>query len=499
MRPLRLGPNDLLEYEAHYGVLICRECQYAIQKSALQSHLLRHKIYREQRRELLVSIARLHLFEPDDVPISEHGVPAVSALPIIYGYRCLADGCGNLYASSKRMRRHRSEAHGLDENDVFFNFARPAKLQTFFRGTKIRYFEVTSARQGVVEQTSLFRDNAGGLDAESARDRMHAEKEPDVQMLDEPLLPSGTATPPEALSQASPVNIDMEIMAYFHNYTTVTSLILPSVESVRPASDYWQADIVLLALRTRWLLCGLLTVSAIHLAILTKDADVERGHREQSIRLFSGFRVGWKNADKVDEETAVAGERVWRILRCSRDYVVPHYVCRAGAFTEDGMRGQDLCYRWPDRTANATDSSGMSAASGMTLSVALEWLDTLPTRMTGAFGRPDSTGDVLVILAATYALRECCSTSFASTDAQVTLREMETWWNKVPDRFHSLISHHSPAALVVVAHWAAILIRRAERCGCWFLRDSTEAVLGYVEGRLPKGDHAVRDLIEGLR
>lgn len=37
LSPMRvtLGSNDLLEYNPDYGVLICRDCEYAIQKSAV--------------------------------------------------------------------------------------------------------------------------------------------------------------------------------------------------------------------------------------------------------------------------------------------------------------------------------------------------------------------------------------------------------------------------------------------------------------------------------
>lgn len=61
MIPLRLGPKELLEYDATYGVIICREYQYAIQQSALQSHLLQHKIFRSERTTLLASIAQLDI------------------------------------------------------------------------------------------------------------------------------------------------------------------------------------------------------------------------------------------------------------------------------------------------------------------------------------------------------------------------------------------------------------------------------------------------------
>ena len=136
--------HDLLKYDAKHSVLICQKCKYAIQKSALESHLLRHKIYRGERRRLLSSIARLEIFEPDEVQLPPVGSSPVDTLPIISGYRCTATNCENLCASSKRMKLHWSEKHGL--SDPPETSARSVNLQTFFRGTKLRYFEVASPR-----------------------------------------------------------------------------------------------------------------------------------------------------------------------------------------------------------------------------------------------------------------------------------------------------------------------------------------------------------------
>lgn len=128
-----------------YCVLICRECQYAIQKSAVSSHLLRHKIYREERQRFLSHVANLELLEPEDVSLPPPWSAPIEGLPVIAGVGCTQDGCGSLCASLKRMKKHQSEVHGVSNLGNVEEFARPAALQTFFRGTKLRYFEVTAA------------------------------------------------------------------------------------------------------------------------------------------------------------------------------------------------------------------------------------------------------------------------------------------------------------------------------------------------------------------
>lgn len=141
----RLDSRDLLRYEPKYKVLICRECQYAIQKSAVQSHLLRHKIYRGERQSLLSLVTEFDLSKPEDVPLPDPTSSPVDILPVISGYRCTRPGCGHLCASSKRMRHHWSEIHALKTPAVDCVLGQPVKLQTFFRGTKVRYFEVASS------------------------------------------------------------------------------------------------------------------------------------------------------------------------------------------------------------------------------------------------------------------------------------------------------------------------------------------------------------------
>lgn len=135
MSRVLLGSNNLLEYNPNYGVLICRECEYAIQKSAVQSHLLRHKIYRGERQKLLASIAEFDLREPDDVKVPNSDIRPIPALPVLDGYRCSWGGCCNLCASVKRMKRHWADCHGGTKD--FEMMAKEVKMQTFFRGTKI--------------------------------------------------------------------------------------------------------------------------------------------------------------------------------------------------------------------------------------------------------------------------------------------------------------------------------------------------------------------------
>lgn len=135
----------LLKHDPEYGVLVCLKCRYAVQKSALDSHLLRHKIYREERRRLVTSVSNLNILEPEEVSVPAPSSPALAYITKFSGLKCAVPQCGHLTVSTKRMKLHWKQAHGSVESPTPDNdLARNVILQTFFRGNKVKYFEVES-------------------------------------------------------------------------------------------------------------------------------------------------------------------------------------------------------------------------------------------------------------------------------------------------------------------------------------------------------------------
>ena len=547
MPAIRLDSRDLLEYNPRYRVLICRECQYAIQKSALRSHLLRHRIYRGERQRLMSSIAQLDLFEPHQVPLPSPASPPIDALQIISGYRCAATGCRNLCASFKRMRRHQSEIHGLSEPPNSSSFSRPVKLQTFFRGTKLRYFEVTaSPAADMTRAVPLATTTKGGdSDGEDERHDEEGQQEHDGDTVT-PLLPSRSSLlpmPSKSPPKSCPADPDLDTLTYFHHFITTTSLTLPGAEPTLPGTHYWQTDVVLQALHQRWLMCGLLAISACHLAALADDTTIERVHRERSAQFFSRFSAGWEERTKpdlgvvvavVEEGAKKAGGQIRSILRCAhwvftestldqgvlsepasssrlqsimtiiRSFIVPdRALCPSGVWNNDDDDRQEITFAHASRVLKMRSSSGAanfdaSPSGNNTLSALLNLFSALPSRMAEMFGKPESAQDVLATLSAIAALVECSDTSFASDEVGAAWCGMATWLTKVPDHFDHMVSHHDPAALVVVAHWAASLVKRAENCGSWFLRGSAKTILLRIAEQLPADDQAIRCLVGSL-
>jgi hypothetical protein len=496
--PVAPGMHNLLVYDAKHSVLICRECQYAIQKSALGSHLLRHKIYRGERQRLLSSIAQLELLEPDDVQLPLAGSRPVDGLPIIAGFRCTAPDCDNLCASTKRMRRHWSERHNM--SDPPDSFARSVNLQTFFRGTKIRYFEValprTAAEKPIVSSDETVAQQQGLMAVPSSS-------------VETSILPPGPLR-----------DLDLELLRYMHHFTTATSLTLP-VEN-HESAKHWQVDVVAQALQLRWLMCGVLAISSSHLAALSDDETAKRVHQDRSTQLLQEFSAGWgetsQDSDAVAIEDAKVAAQMICIQRCfswtpespaiGEGILLNSTPFQLQVFTTtiQGCVDRNLALRsavssgyMPEETVvQASDDLGRSPGAGVPRNiplVLLERLRSLPYRMTEALGKPDSTMDVFATLSAIDALVECYSLSYASNGVGAVWMGMESWLRRLSDHFNRMMWRLSPAALIVLAHWS-ILVKRAEHY-CWFLKGSATNVLRQITRDLPQ-ESAIQRLIENL-
>lgn len=500
---ITLGTHDLLEYDAKHSVLICRECKYAIQKSALGSHLLRHKIYRGERQRLLSSIARLELLEPDDVQLPPTGSPPVDGLPIISGYRCMASGCRSLCASSKRVRRHWSESHGV--SDPPDSCARSVNLQTFFRGTKLRYFAVAPPK--ATAGMPLVTTGSDGRLTQQPNLNLSVASAPRVQTS---VLPPGR-----------PCNLDMEMLRYFHHFTTTTSLTLPA-ENHNPVK-HWQIDVVGQALRLRWLMFGLLAISSSHLATLSDDETIKRVHRRRSAQFLQEFSAGWEEVKRdsgvAEAEEKKTGAQMICIHRCYHwisesptlgqgiipEPVVPFQLqsftrtiqgCMDPNFAlRSVVSTDDMTVETFTRAGNNLRGSSDAGVSSNAPPALLERFRTLPYRMAEALEKPDSVLDLFATVSAIDALVECCSFSYAANDVGAVWIGMESWLRRLSDHFNQMLWRRSAAALIVVAHWS-LLVERAE-CHCWFLKGSATKVLREIAGELPK-DSAVQSLVENV-
>ncbi|KAJ5375576.1 hypothetical protein N7517_007582 [Penicillium concentricum] len=495
---MRLGPRELLEYNAKYKVIICRECHYAIQKNALGSHLLRHKIYREEKLRLLSTIHQLDIVEPGEISLPSPSTRPVDALPVVSGYSCTMTGCRHLCASSKRMIRHWSDIHSVTGLNDFASHARSVNLQTFFRGTKLKYFEVSEPSKAT---ESLDFEEEDGHDREGTG----VNEVPSPAQL-------------RSLSETSPV-VDLETLAYFHHFTNTTCLTLPTIDDSLPGSQYWGISIVSLALRQQWLMCGLLAISAYHLATLEDETTTQQKHCERGTKLRFEFFVGLKeimnntpNVVPTDtfQKTKTAAIQVSSIVSCAQwtltgftanqetnpgpataPSCLKSLICNIRDFASSGLGNSlEIEQNKGDylQTSSDTNSPRVTATAPTVL---LNRLQMLPYRMAEIFGKPDNERDAPAILLGIGALLRY------SNDLPNAWQSISAWLNKTTDHFNHMVSLQNPAALIVLAHWAAILFKRTEVYECWFIHGFSRAIVLLISEHLSTND-GVRSLVEGL-
>lgn len=543
-----LGSPQLLFYNATYRVLICRECKYAIQKSALESHLLRHKIYRNERAQLLASIAKLVLFEPQDVPLPHPTSPPIDGLPVTNGYRCTIGGCGNLCASEKRMRRHWSENHDGLKQGAFEECVREAMIQTFFRGTRLRYFEVNSS---IANDTTPM----ASLPSTAEEENPHDDERYNEQDYDGEVDGRGTAAPPcistasTAASKSSLGDLNLETLTYFHHFITATSFTLPVSKHIRSTTHYWPTDVVSLALRRRWLMHGLLALSACHMAIFAGDPAMELVHCERVAAFGGEFCSGWQEVEHnegiSDGAAESAGQQIMCLLQMAnwaaynalpiQHSNVPQPACTSYLqlfiAVVQNFNASEPALR-PANTAQVNKSFAQSNEISITpnrseprspgtaitdqtsLSALVHRLHSMPSLLTDAFGRPkiEDVEDVLHTISAIGSLIECFQVSFRPeddeepsnaadqarpADSRAAWRAMTNWLANTTKHFHKMIPRGVPSALVMLAHWA-LLVDRAERCGCWFLSGVADRIIRDVKEHFSGESDVVKRVVEGL-
>ncbi|OQE19322.1 hypothetical protein PENFLA_c019G05411 [Penicillium flavigenum] len=416
-------------------------------------------------------------------------------------------GCGHLCASSKRMRRHWSDAHSVSGPNDFASHARSVKLQTFFRGTKLKYFEVSVATTDA--ESPDFDEGA-----------RHDRKDSDVAEM-------SLLAQPTSLPDSSPV-VDLETLAYFHHFMITTCLTLPKIDDSLPASQYWGKYVVSLAMRQRWLMCGLLAISAYHSATLEDERTAQQKHCERATKLRSEFFVGFnetmnKNFNNLSTEdlqkTKKIAVQIRSIISCARWTLtgsitkqetvlgptialsrLQSLLCDIRDFSELGNSSAIQQNKADDRQKNLDMNSARGTATAPT--VLLNRLQILPYRMAEIFGKPDHEQDAPAILLSIAALLECCSSVFESNDSLAvdlpgTLQGISAWLNKTTDHFDYMVSLLNPAALIVLVHWAAILVKQTEVYECWFIHGFSRAIVLLIHEHFSTDD-AVRGLVEGL-
>ncbi|KAH7031543.1 uncharacterized protein B0I36DRAFT_208297, partial [Microdochium trichocladiopsis] len=463
----------LLRYDERHSVLICRQCQYAIQKTAIESHLLRHKIYRSERRQAMAAVAQLEILDPEHVQLPPPTSSPVFGLPLLPGLKCVMPGCAMLCVSAKRMKRHWAEVHNTTNYPT--PFATDVQMQTFFRGTKNRYFEVNAA----------MGDSGDALSSGPPH-------------LRDPVLPLSAAARP-ASTTATPLAVDINVLQYFHHYTSCTSQTLPLTEEV--SRSYWQTHAVQVALQHQPLMAGLLALAATHLALSTSHEEIKKPHVESAYaferQFLAGTEVFHHDANTPPPADAVTSlhSQVSGILGLMR-------WGHAASQQHSGPEGQVLdafqsFHHLIQRCAfSFTPSQHREEAAGQdeiphaaerrvpSPPPAILRVHKLPYQMTTAFGRPKDPGGVISVLTVLNSLSERLALCHLSRGPTVAWTALVGWLDKLPEQFRSLVERKEAPVLVALA-FGAVLIKHAAR-SYWFLEGCAERWFDCIVADLPK-------------
>jgi hypothetical protein len=513
--------HDLLSYNSTYRILICRQCKYAIQKSAVQSHLLRHKIYRHQRQNLLRAVAELPLLNPGEVLCPSSTAPRLSELPVVEGLRCVVDECKHLCASDKRMKRHLADEHGREGSKGLRDLTRPAKIQTFFRGTQIHYFEVEGPQ--ILAVASSNHANRREINSPILAQRSWVGQE---------RTSSSSSKGVIEIEQPSEVRIDLETLSDYHHYITITSPTLPIPQATTYGSSPWQNTIANNALRWGWLMSGLLAISAWHEAFLDPDADVKGPHmvsgRQRSKAFYHGLNEwGADSAATSDPQVVQVVKQVQSMLVLAASAVMGTHALKRlePSWSSDWqcIRQNICCILRLDehRSSSFGDANSRTSAFGgdavfhfeecalgkttpvhsAPISRLATRLQKLPSEMTRALKKPDpgTLSDVLATISAIETLSEIINDFIRSSEMNPheALQGVARWIVETPEHFHKMIIDRKSAASVVLMHWV-VLVEEAVHSGCWYMSAIARDVRKHADTILGQCDETTKKLTSGL-
>lgn len=185
------------------------------------------------------------------------------------------------------------------------------ELQTFFRGTRVRYSRVASLT------APLVNTNDEGDDGKDDHEDLMEEDHSAITPPSTPRVPA----PPGTAHGPSPADFNLRTLTYFHPSIIITSLTLPGAEDPQSAECYWKMRVVLRDLRRRWLMCGLLAISAQHSAAPAEETITKRINRERGLELSSESSAGLGQTTGYDlgleaAETEKEAEKTGEQLMC---------------------------------------------------------------------------------------------------------------------------------------------------------------------------------------
>jgi hypothetical protein len=407
------------------------------------------------------------------------------------------------------MAQHWSEVHGERESRNVR--ARDCWLQTFFRGNKIRYFEVSApVKEPPADELVSPLSSTPAANSSTGRDDS-LEHNSD----------SAVTVPP---------SLDMAALRYLHHWTTVTSLTLPRTDT--ESTYHWSTTIVQEAFKFPFLMYGILGLAAFHLSKTSIQDPLEvKRHAEASLiyqnSSLADFRDLTQRPDPSNAVALIAYARAIGIQRCCRipdceegyddlsQLVEFLHLIRGNTetlislqrFLPDGsdfkLPIEEIEYlsRQDDVPVSYTDPPNSTSNVPPEL---LDRLTTLPLRLYQRLSKTPGEYSELESPDAKAVLSACMSliTSFervyacprvenpsgcfvGSSDSNaiaMVWTGMEYWVRFIPDPFIRMLEEKNQAALIIFAHWCVLLKQFGDRY--WFCHGLPERLLVWILANL---------------
>ncbi|KAL3420152.1 hypothetical protein PVAG01_08651 [Phlyctema vagabunda] len=483
--PFNLPPHELLHYLPTHRVLVCKLCQYAIQPAAIPRHLKDlHHIYRSSRRPFVEYASNFDLADPQDVILPRpHELP-VPLLPVEDGVACEAEECEHLCVTVKRMKSHWTTVHHQPGQEG--RSWRRVKLQTFFRGNQLQYFEVSEVMTPPADQEVSPGHTASINYREPEHDASSSGSSSPVS-IEPPQLQSG-----EELTTAMLSAGDRELLHHFTTSTYATMACNPGADQV------WQVTAPTIAMKQPFLLHGILACAALHLASLHPQ------HRESYLftaaqhqdQALSGFRQ--VVSVPVTEEN---GDAVYAFTNLLVVYVFASEDFDNSLLLVNGDEGLP---QWLNFIRNGCAMLGpvwMNVATGpmrVLISKAQATLECVTDVMAWEAIEYDprpllsfippfesefawSEKDCMTYFKAAIELGKAFSCVDDMATTMSTWDAMHMWPMRLTDDFMLLLKDWHPAALILMAHYC-VLLKGLENH--WFFCNRSARMIRTIYSRL---------------
>ena len=460
--------EDLLHYNPRYRILICTQCRYAIQPTAVSRHLKElHHIYRGDRKRLLDSTTNMELADPADVQMPPADSSPVESLPVDDGVACNVTGCGHLCVTIKRMKRHWVTDHGVA--GVEPGSWRPVKLQTFFRGAQLRYFIVNHPASTSTLQTNDYTTKERELPSEPSG----------IRPL--PTIPRPTASNREEL--------DGHLL--LDHYTNVTYKTLVQREE---GPKFWRTEILQIAQDHPFVMHGLLAISALHLARLHPDrrGESKAVAYEQQQHALPLYKAAMDRADEGTCHALFAFASILAVLEFAAPEVPDGLMFLVSK--DDGelpawlhlVRGGCILL-WT--LWHVISNGPMKALIGPGQDPTDVPYGPDDHHLTGLLPLFSSPGTVLsadsaeleVYLDSLQSLRWVFTLPYVNESSFTYRYVIQLWPAKVPQNYITMLNERRPGALILLAYYCVLLDRAS---GWWYLEGRAMQLMSHISTNL---------------